>query len=122
MTASPPVQQSATTAVPSEAGRFGRFGGRYVPETLTRALDELTAEYEKARRDPAFQAELDELLRDFVGRPSPLYHARRLSEQCGGAQIWLKREDVNHTGAHKINNTLGQALLTLRMRKRRVIA
>jgi tryptophan synthase beta chain len=122
MTASPPVQQSATTAVPSESGRFGRFGGRYVPETLTRALDELTAEYEKARRDPAFQAELDELLRDFVGRPSPLYHARRLSEQCGGAQIWLKREDVNHTGAHKINNTLGQALLTLRMRKRRVIA
>jgi tryptophan synthase beta chain len=108
--------------VPNSSGRFGRFGGRYVPETLTRALDELAAEYERARQDPAFQPELDELLRDFVGRPSPLYHAKRLSERCGGAQIWLKREDVNHTGAHKINNTLGQALLTLRMGKRRVIA
>ena len=93
-----------------------------MPETLTRALDELTAEYEAATRDPSFQAELDQLLRDYVGRPSPLYHARRLSQQCGGAQIWLKREDLNHTGAHKINNTLGQALLTLRMGKPRVIA
>lgn len=114
--------EAATPDVPDEAGRFGPFGGRYVPETLTRALDELAVEYEKARRDPAFQAQLDELLRDFVGRPSPLYHAKRLSEQCGGAQIWFKREDVNHTGAHKINNTLGQALLTLRMGKTRVIA
>ena len=112
----------ATAQVPDAAGRFGRFGGRYVPETLTRALDQLTAEYEAAIRDPSFQAELDQLLRDFVGRPSPLYHARRLSQQCGGAQIWFKREDVNHTGAHKINNTLGQALLTLRMGKPRVIA
>jgi tryptophan synthase beta chain len=112
----------ATAQVPDAAGRFGRFGGRYVPETLTRALDQLTAEYEAAIRDPSFQAELDQLLRDFVGRPSPLYHARRLSQQCGGAQIWFKREDVNHTGAHKINNTLGQALLALRMGKPRVIA
>jgi tryptophan synthase beta chain len=108
--------------VPDVTGRFGRFGGRYVPETLTFALEQLTAEYELARNDPQFQSELDELLRDFVGRPSPLYHARRLSEHCGGAEIWFKREDVNHTGAHKINNTLGQALLTLRMGKQRVIA
>ncbi len=111
-----------TSQVPDAAGRFGRFGGRYVPETLTRALDQLSQEYERAVQDPAFHSALDELLRDFVGRPSPLYHARRLSQQCGGAQIWFKREDVNHTGAHKINNTLGQALLTLRMGKQRVIA
>jgi len=114
--------QAASAHVPDGAGRFGSFGGRYVPETLTRALDELTREYDQARRDPAFQAELDELLHNYVGRPSPLYHARRLSAECGGAQIWLKREDLNHTGAHKINNTLGQALLTLRMGKTRVIA
>lgn len=113
---------AVTTNVPDQSGRFGEFGGRYVPETLTCALDELTVAYELARQDPAFQAELDELLHNYVGRPSPLYAARRLSQQCGGAQIWLKREDLNHTGAHKINNTLGQALLTLRMGKRRVIA
>jgi tryptophan synthase beta chain len=110
------------SAVPDSLGRFGAFGGRYVPETLTRALDELTADYDKACQDPAFQAELDNLFKHYVGRPSPLYFARRLTEQCGGAQIWLKREDLNHTGAHKINNTLGQALLTLRMGKQRVIA
>jgi tryptophan synthase beta chain len=109
-------------AVPDRQGRFGAFGGRYVPETLVYALDQLEAEYAKARADAAFQAELDDLLANYVGRPSPLYHARRLSEQIGGAQIWLKREDLNHTGAHKINNTLGQALLTLRMKKTRVIA
>ncbi len=108
--------------VPDANGRFGQFGGRYVPETLTRALDQLAAEYKKAQQDKAFQAELSDLLRNYVGRPSPLYHAKRLSEHCGGAQIYLKREDLNHTGAHKINNTLGQALLTLRMGKRRVIA
>ncbi len=108
--------------VPDLRGRFGEFGGRYVPETLTRALDELTVEYEKARNDPKFQAELDELLKHYVGRPSPLYFAKRLTEHCGGARIWLKREDLNHTGAHKINNTLGQALLTIRMGKKRVIA
>src|SRR5262245_64642493 len=113
---------SATKQVPDTAGRFGQFGGRYVPETLIRALDELAVEYDKACQDAAFQSELSELLKNYVGRPSPLYFAKRLTEKCGGAQIWLKREDLNHTGAHKINNTLGQALLTLRMGKRRVIA
>jgi len=117
-----PTEQIDFAAVPDPAGRFGEFGGRYVPETLVRALDELAAQYEQIRDDRDFQAQLDRLLKTYVGRPSPLYHARRLSEQCGGAQIWLKREDVNHTGAHKINNTLGQALLTERMGKRRVIA
>ena len=92
------------------------------PKRSIRALDELAVEYDKACQDAAFQAELASLLKNYVGRPSPLYHAQRLSEQCGGAQIWLKREDLNHTGAHKINNTIGQALLTLRMGKRRVIA
>lgn len=109
-------------AVPDTHGRYGRFGGRYVPETLTRALVELETAYHEARQDPQFQAQLKELLRDFVGRPSPFYFAERLTQKCGGAQIWLKREDTNHTGAHKINNTLGQTLLTLRMKKTRVIA
>ncbi|MEM9826256.1 MAG: tryptophan synthase subunit beta [Planctomycetota bacterium] len=113
---------AASAVVPDSSGRFGDFGGRFVPETLTRALDELATEYEAAKKDPEFGRQLDELLRNFVGRPSPLYHAKRLTELCGGAQIWLKREDVNHTGAHKINNTIGQALLTLRMGKKRVIA
>lgn len=113
---------STTRQVPDNAGRFGLFGGRYVPETLTRALDELAAEYAKAQQDASFQRQLAELFKNFVGRPSPLYFAERLTEQCGGAQIWFKREDLNHTGAHKINNTLGQALLTLRMGKTRVIA
>jgi tryptophan synthase beta chain len=108
--------------LPDERGRYGAYGGRFVPETLTRALDELSVEYAQARRDTAFQQELAGLLRDYVGRPSPLYFAKRLTEHCGGAQIWLKREDLNHTGAHKINNTLGQALLTMRMGKQRVIA
>lgn len=112
----------ATASVPDDRGRFGDFGGRFVPETLTRALDQLTDEYALAKNDPKFQRELDGLLKTFVGRPSPLYHAQRMSDACGGAQIWLKREDLNHTGAHKINNTLGQALLTLRMGKTRVIA
>ncbi len=114
---SPPFSQ-----VPNAQGRFGDFGGRFVPETLTQALEQLVEQYAAARQDPQFQAELDELLRDYVGRPSPLYFASRLTEQCGGAEIWLKREDLNHTGAHKINNTLGQALLTRRMGKQRVIA
>jgi tryptophan synthase beta chain len=112
----------ATTKVPDAAGRFGPFGGRYVPETLTHALEELTAEYEKALADKAFQQELEFLYKNYVGRPSPLYFAERLSKKCGGAKIFLKREDLNHTGAHKINNTLGQALLTRRMGKHRVIA
>ncbi len=107
---------------PDEAGRFGPFGGRYVPETLVFALDELNREYELARADSLFQAELGDLLKNYVGRPSPLYFASRLTDLAGGAQIWLKREDLNHTGAHKINNTLGQALLTRRMGKQRVIA
>jgi tryptophan synthase beta chain len=112
----------ATIEVPDAAGRFGPFGGRYVPETLTHALEELSAEYEKAAADRAFQHELEFLYRNYVGRPSPLYFAERLTQKCGGAKIFLKREDLNHTGAHKINNTLGQALLTRRMGKRRVIA
>jgi tryptophan synthase beta chain len=112
----------ASTKVPDAAGRFGPFGGRYVPETLTRALEELTSQYDRALADPAFQAELDGLLKHYVGRPSPLYFAQRLTQSCGGARIYLKREDLNHTGSHKINNTLGQALLTRRMGKHRVIA
>ncbi len=113
---------SATSQVPDVAGRYGPFGGRYVPETLVRALDELSVACDEARADPGFQAELDGLYQHYVGRPSPLYHAERLSAMAGGARIFLKREDLNHTGAHKINNTLGQALLTRRMGKRRVIA
>ena len=108
--------------VPDANGRFGDFGGRYVPETLIKALDQLEREYNAAKQDPEFQSQLKELLGKFVGRPSPLYHAQRLSDKAGGAQIWFKREDLNHTGAHKINNTIGQALLTLRMGKGRVIA
>ena len=109
-------------AVPNAAGRFGDFGGRYVPETLNPALDQLADEYAQAREDLGFQDHLNDLFQHYVGRPSPLYHAKRLSAECGGAQIFLKREDLNHTGAHKINNTLGQALLTQRMGKTRVIA
>jgi tryptophan synthase beta chain len=101
--------------------RFGPYGGRYVPETLIPALDELEREWLAARSDPAFQGELAGLLRDYVGRPTPLYHARRLSELSGG-EVWLKREDLTHTGSHKINNALGQALLARRMGKPRVIA
>ena len=112
----------ATKNVPDAQGRFGEFGRRFVPETLMRALQELTEEYDRARRDPEFTARFEHLLRTFVGRPNPLYFAERLTEHCGGAQIYLKREDLNHTGAHKINNTIGQALLTLRMGKKRVIA
>jgi tryptophan synthase beta chain len=112
----------ASIKVPDPAGRFGLFGGRYVPETLTHALEELAAEYDKAVADASFQNDLNELYRYYVGRPSPLYFASRLTQKCGGAQIYLKREDLNHTGAHKINNTLGQALLTQRMGKHRVIA
>ncbi len=112
----------ATSHVPDLHGCFGEFGRRFVPETLMHALEELTTEYEKARQDPAFQKQLSELLRTFVGRPNPLYFAERLTQLCGGARIYFKREDLNHTGAHKINNTIGQTLLTLRMGKKRVIA
>ena len=103
-------------------GRFGRFGGRYVPETLIAALDQLEREYDAACADPGFQRELDALLADFVGRPSPLYRASRLERDVRGPSVYLKREDLNHTGAHKINNTLGQALLACRMGKQRIIA
>ena len=111
-------------ATPSESrpGRFGVYGGRYVPETLTAALVELEHEYEAAKADAAFQAELAALLKDFAGRPTPLYFAKRLSEDLGAAKIYLKREDLLHTGAHKINNSLGQALLAKRMGKKRIIA
>jgi tryptophan synthase beta chain len=103
-------------------GRFGEYGGRFVPETLIGALDELTEVWAAAQADDAFWAELGALWRDFVGRPTPLYRARRLGEACGGVDVWLKREDLNHTGAHKINNSLGQVLLARRMGKERIIA
>jgi tryptophan synthase beta chain len=107
---------------PDANGRFGEFGGRFVPETLMAAVIELGEVYAQVRTDRAFWEELNDLFRNYVGRPSPLYHAARLSDRLGGARIYLKREDLNHTGAHKINNTMGQLLLTQRMRKRRVIA
>jgi tryptophan synthase beta chain len=109
-------------SVPDKRGRFGSYGGRYVPETLIPALDELTRVYEKARRDPKFRAELNYYLRHYVGRPTPLYLAQRLTTKLGGAKIYLKREDLCHTGAHKINNTMGQILLARRMGKPRVVA
>jgi tryptophan synthase beta chain len=108
--------------LPDAHGHFGPYGGVFVAETLTAALDELLAAYERARKDSAFQAEFRYELKHYVGRPSPVYHARRLTERCGGAQIYVKREDLNHTGAHKINNTIGQALLARNMKKPRVIA
>ena len=107
---------------PDSKGHFGQFGGRYVAETLMPALLELEEAYRVAQADPAFQQEIDYYLQHYVGRPSPLYFARRLTEQLGGAKIYLKREDLNHTGAHKINNTVGQALLAKRMGKKKVIA
>ena len=106
----------------STSGRFGPYGGRYVPETLMAALEELEHEYAKAKRDRAFQKRLDNLLRTYAGRPTPLFFARRLTEKLGGAKVYLKREDLLHTGAHKINNCLGQALLVERMGKRRIVA
>ena len=110
------------TTLPDDKGRFGQFGGQYVPETLMPALAELTEAWEEAREDAAFQEEMGRLLRDYVGRPTPLHHARRLTEYAGGAEIYLKREDLAHTGAHKINNALGQGLLAKRMGKRRIVA
>jgi tryptophan synthase beta chain len=110
------------TTTPHAPVRFGRYGGRYVPETLVAALDELAEAYDALRDDDAFHAELDAYLADYVGRPTPLYLARRLSEAAGGARVWLKREDLNHTGAHKINNALGQILVARRMGKTRIIA
>ena len=108
--------------LPDERGHFGRYGGVFVAETLVHALDELKRAYEACRKDPEFIAEFEYELKHYVGRPSPVYHAKRWSQMLGGAQIYIKREDLNHTGAHKINNTVGQALVARRMGKRRVIA
>jgi tryptophan synthase beta chain len=116
------VMNERQTTLPDERGKFGPYGGQFVPETLMPALAELVAAYEEVRHDPAFRAELDGLLQSYVGRPTPISYARRLSEQLGGARIFLKREDLNHSGAHKINNALGQALLARRMGKRRIVA
>ncbi|HXT64953.1 MAG TPA: tryptophan synthase subunit beta [Pyrinomonadaceae bacterium] len=113
---------SQSISQPDSLGHWGPYGGRFVPETLMAPLEELTAAYESARGDKEFQQELDGLLRDYAGRPTPLFFARRLTEHSGGARIYLKREDLLHTGAHKINNTLGQILLARRMDKRRIIA
>ena len=114
--------QTGSTSVPDERGYFGEFGGRFVPETLIPALDELVVAYDEAMADPAFQERLAFLQRTYTGRPTPVTYAARLSEQLGGAQIYLKREDLAHTGAHKINNALGQALLAQRMGKQRIVA
>lgn len=113
---------SKLSAVPDQQGHFGMYGGTYVPETLMGALQQLDREYAKAKADPDFQKEFHHYLKTFVNRPSPLYFAKHLTQHLGGAQIYFKREDLNHTGAHKINNTIGQALLTLRTGKKRVIA
>jgi tryptophan synthase beta chain len=117
-----PVYQAAHYNLPDARGHFGPYGGSFVSETLTHALTQLKESYAHFRNDPAFLAEFDDELKHFVGRPSPIYHARRWSEMMGGAQIYFKREDLNHTGAHKINNVIGQALLAKRMGKPRVIA
>ncbi|KAB2338103.1 tryptophan synthase subunit beta [Cytobacillus depressus] len=111
-----------TYTLPDKRGHFGQFGGRYVPETLMQAVLELEREYKKAQEDPEFQSELDDLLKNYVGRETPLYFAKNLTNHLQGAKIYLKREDLNHTGAHKINNSLGQALLAARMGKRKIVA
>src|SRR6478736_299648 len=113
---------STLSSLPDAAGRFGPYGGRYVPETLIAALDQLAAEYDRAQADPAFDEEFHHYLKVCVNRPSPLYFAERLTRHAGSARIYLKREDLNHTGAHKINNCIGQALLARRMGKTRIIA
>jgi tryptophan synthase beta chain len=116
------IQTIGNIKVPDERGRFGAFGGKFVPETLMNALAELEEAFEDARRDPAFRAELNQLLGEYAGRPTPLTYAKRMTEALGGAQIYLKREDLNHTGAHKLNNALGQGLLAKRMGKTSIIA
>ncbi len=115
-------RSTITTSEPDAHGHWGKFGGRYVPETLVAPLDQLTHEFTRARSDATFWSELDQLRHDYSGRPTPLFHAQRLSKHAGGAQIYLKREDLLHTGSHKINNALGQILLARRMGKSRVIA
>lgn len=116
------ARANAWRDLPDDLGHFGPYGGRFVAETLMAPLEELVAAYADARRDAAFSARLDADMRDYVGRPTPVYPAERLTQKAGGAEIWLKREDLNHTGAHKINNTIGQGLLAARMGKKRVIA
>ena len=111
-----------TALVPDRQGRFGSYGGRYVPETLMPALLELEREYARAKKGRRFQAELADYLKQYVGRPTPLYFAKRLTQRLGGAKIYLKREDLCHTGAHKINNAIGQGLFARRMRKPRIVA
>ena len=120
--ASSPLPTPSSAPLPDARGHFGPYGGRFIGETLTYAIDELTAAYERYQHDPAFLAEFHYELAHYVGRPSPVYHAARTSRELGGAQIYLKREDLNHTGAHKINNVIGQAMLARRMGKPRVIA
>jgi tryptophan synthase beta chain len=122
MVASKKNTEAMEQTQPDAGGHFGEFGGRYVPETLMTPLEALEAAYLEARQDPAFQLELDDLLSNYAGRPTPLYYAKRLSEALGGAKLYLKREDLLHTGAHKINNCLGQVLLARRMGKKRIIA
>ena len=119
MSASPSIDRLSQ---PDATGHFGPFGGVYVPETLMTALQELTTAYEQAKADPAYVADLNRHLKEFAGRPTELYFAERLTAHCGGAKIYFKREDLLHTGAHKINNALGQVLLALRMGKKRIIA
>ncbi|NMD69964.1 tryptophan synthase subunit beta [Bacillus sp. DNRA2] len=111
-----------TYTLPDEKGHFGKYGGKYIPETLMKAINELDVEYQKAISDPTFTEELQYLLTDYVGRETPLYFAKNLTKYCNGAKIYLKREDLNHTGAHKINNAIGQALLAVRMGKRKIVA
>jgi len=113
---------SQSDALPNSQGRFGPYGGKFVPETLIAALAELETAYDEARQDDSFWSEFEDLLKNYVGRPTAMYHAKNLTEQLGGAEIYIKREDLNHTGAHKINNAIGQALLARRLGKRRIIA
>ena len=122
MTSAPAPVANSYRNQPDERGHFGQFGGRYVAETLMPLVLELEREYTRAKADPAFAAEFDDLLEHYVGRPSPLYFAPRLTEELGGAQVWFKRDELNHTGAHKINNCVGQILLAIRMGKTRIIA
>lgn len=119
---STPVDSPVLSAVPDATGHYGQFGGCFAPETLMSPLDEISQAYAEAKADPAFQAELDDLLRNYCGRPTPLYYAERLTKKLGGAKIYLKREDLLHTGAHKINNAIGQILLAKRLGKKRIIA
>ena len=116
------TENTTASQVPDAYGKFGPYGGQFVPETLMPAVEQLIQAYDEAKNDAAFMAEFEHLLRTYVGRPSPITHAKRLSQMLGGAQIYLKREDLNHSGAHKINNALGQALLAKRMGKQRIVA